>query len=240
MNKRFLPFILLMIMPAMAFAQSQFTGWLASFNTFKTGKKTSIHFDAQLRSTDEFKQTQTLLLRPGINFHINKTTTLTAGYAFISNRRNISGVSDMTVEHRIWQQALINQKIKRITLAHRFRFEQRFLPMVTVQNDELETNGYTMTGRLRYFARAILPFNKQSSFTKGAFGALQNEIFVNVIDKYKVNGEFFDQNRAYLAIGYRLSPKADLEIGYLNQYVNGAGSAFANNHVLQVAGYLRL
>jgi hypothetical protein len=44
----------------------------------------------------------------------------------------------------------------------------------------------------------------------------------------------------YIAGGYRLSAKADLELGYLNQYVNGRGSQFTNNHIIQLAGYLRL
>ena len=50
-------------------AQTQFTGWTALFTTFKTGKKTSIHADVQLRSSDELKQIQTLLLRSGLNIH---------------------------------------------------------------------------------------------------------------------------------------------------------------------------
>lgn len=224
------------------FSQSQFSGWLASFNTFKTGKKTSIHFDAQVRSSDELKQVQTILLRPGINFHVRKNITLTAGYAFIANRYKLGGASDMAIEHRIWEQVLINQKIKKITLAHRFRLEQRFLPSLSVNNGDITTHGHTaMLGRLRYFARGVIPLTKiENTFTKGPFTALQNEVFVNVFNRDKVNGKFFDQNRAYIALGYRLNPKADLEIGYLHQYVNGAGSAFTNNHVVQVAGYLRL
>ena len=72
------------------------------------------------------------------------------------------------------------------------------------------------------------------------FVALQNEVFVNFGNTSTVNGKFFDQNRVYLATGFRLSPKADLEIGYMNQYVNGRGSQFTNNHILQLASYLRL
>ena len=72
------------------------------------------------------------------------------------------------------------------------------------------------------------------------FAALQNEIFINIGNTANVNGEIFDQNRLYLALGYRPHPKADIEIGYMNQYVNGKGNLFTNNHILQLAGYLRL
>jgi hypothetical protein len=243
MKKRCLLIVLIISFYQISFSQSQFTGWLASFNTFKTGKKTSIHFDAQVRSSDEFKQVQTILLRPGFNFHIRKNITLTAGYAFIANRARVGGANDLAIEHRIWEQLIITQKIKSGVLAHRLRLEQRILPVLDVDGGDVVTSGYTtMFGRLRYFARGLIPVgNKGSnSFTEGPFLALQNEVFVNIFNRDKVNGKFFDQNRAYLAIGYRLNPKADLEIGYLNQYVNGAGKAFTNNHVVQVAGYLRL
>jgi hypothetical protein len=55
-----------------------------------------------------------------------------------------------------------------------------------------------------------------------------------------VNGETFDQNRAYVAVGYRFSARFDLEAGYLNQYIDHRNDNFSNVHVAQVAGYLRL
>src|SRR5687768_7863412 len=107
-------FYLLMfcLMPGLAsFAQVQQNGWFASFNSFKINNKWSLHTDAQLRSTDDVKQVQTLLLRPGINYHINKAWVASAGYAFISNRRTIGNLSEMFTEHRVWQQLIFNHKI---------------------------------------------------------------------------------------------------------------------------------
>jgi len=221
-------------------AQTQFTGWVASFNTIKTGKQTSLHTDIQLRSTNGWEQIQTILLRPGINFHVNKKTIVTAGYAFISNRRTVNNISDLVPEHRIWEQLLYNHKWKNIFISHRFRLEQRFMSKVIVVNNELESNGTAYANRFRYFNRTILPFKKEKTFSRGMFAALQNEVFINIGNTANVNGEFFDQNRLYLATGYRLNAKADLEIGYMNQYVNGRGRQFTNNHILQLAGYLRL
>lgn len=221
-------------------AQSQFSGWIAAFSTIKTGEKTSLHTDVQLRSTDEWKKAQTFLFRPGINFHLNKKITLSVGYAFISNRRIISNVSGYATEHRIWQQLLINHKLKNIFISHRFRTEQRFIEKSIVVNNLLESDGSVTAHRFRYFIRNVLPLKKEASFSKGFFAALQNEVFVNIGNNDNVNGEFFDQNRLYIATGYRLNSKTDLEIGYMNQYVNGAGSQKTRNHILQLAGYLRL
>jgi hypothetical protein len=69
---------------------------------------------------------------------------------------------------------------------------------------------------------------------------LQNEVFVNIGDKSAVNGDIFDQNRAYGAPGYRFSSRFDAEMGYLNQYINGRNDAFSNNPIVQMAVYTRL
>lgn len=221
-------------------AQSQFSGWLASFNTIKTGKRTSIHNDIQWRSTDHIRHTQTLLLRAGLNVSLQKNLTVTAGYAYISNRRSAGTATGYIPEHRIWEQLLYTHKLKSVSVSHRFRIEQRFLTKTRTEGLELVRDGSAYASRFRYFIRNILPFQPQPTFKKGWFGALQNEVFLNFGNKSTVNGKTFDQNRFYLALGYRLHPAFDIEAGYMNQYVNGSGSSFTNNHVAQVAGYLRL
>ncbi len=222
-------------------AQVQQSGWLASFNTFGINDKFSLHFDAQLRSTDNIKQVQTLLLRPGVNYHINKSWVATAGYAYIPNRRTISNNSELLSEHRAWQQLVYNHKISRVASAHRLRFEQRFLPDVAFDFGDISKQGHNQAYRLRYFMRHVVPLKKSDAFTKGLFFALQDEVFINTGNKSHVNGRAFDQNRLYLALGYRLPhSKIDLEGGYMNQYVQGRGRAFTNNHITQLAVYKRL
>lgn len=221
-------------------AQSQFSGWLGSFNTVKLGKKTSLHTDVQWRSTDKLKHTQTFLFRPGLNVHVNSRLIISAGYAYIHNRRVISNVVGFTPEHRIWEQLIYNHKISKIAVSHRFRLEQRFIGQTKVANNELENDGSIYANRFRYFIRNILPLQKGVSFVKGPFAALQNEVFLNFGNTSNLNGQVFDQNRLYLAAGYRLNPAFDLEAGYMYQYVKGRGDVHLNNNIVQVAGYLRL
>ena len=220
-------------------AQVQFSGWLASFNTFKLNNKLSLHFDGQLRSTDELKDIQTILLRPGLNVHVHKNWVLTGGYAYIANRRTVINLSEILPEHRIWQQAIYNQKLKTISVTHRFRFEERFISKAKVVNETLETDGHDQAFRFRYFIRSIVPFTSQTTFTKGPFLALQNEVFLNTGNRTAVNGKTFDQNRLYAAFGYRLPGKIDLEAGYMNQYTS-TRTSFINNHIAQIAVYKRL
>jgi len=53
-----------------------------------------------------------------------------------------------------------------------------------------------------------------------------------------VNGKTFDQNRFYVALGYRIS-KIDMELGYMNQYTKTASGSITNN-IGQFAVYKRL
>ena len=220
-------------------AQVQNSGWVASFNTLKINDKFSMHFDAQVRSTDELQDFQTVLLRPGINYHLGRNLSLTAGYAYIPNRRFVGGASGLLAEHRIWTQTLYSHKLKRASVNHRLRFEQRFIPNAVARGNKVESDGFRDARRIRYFVRNVLPLAKDRSFNKGFFLALQNEVFANVGDKSAVNGRFFDQNRLYGAVGYRLPNKIDVDIGYMNQYVKNRNS-FVNNHIIQLAFYRRL
>lgn len=227
-----------LLLPLLLRAQTQYVGWIADFNTFKTGKRTSIHSDFQVRSSDELQHVQTLLLRAGLNYHAGKKMIITGGYAFIDNRRTTAGVSGYIPEHRIWEQLIYNHRKGRVAISHRFRIEQRFVGTHVVQGDELEKTGHFKAHRFRYFIRNIIPFHKHETFKKGPFAALQNEVFLNYGNKANLNGKTFDQNRFYLAAGYRLSPAFDLELGYMNQYIQGRGSR-TNNHIAQLAVYVR-
>jgi hypothetical protein len=232
-------FFLVFLFTASANAQQQFSGWLASFNTYKLDKKLSLHFDAQLRSTDELQHVQTVLLRPGLNVHFSKKVIGSFGYGFIQNRRMISNVTGEAVENRVWQQLLVNQKIKNISSAHRFRLEQRFLPVSKIVNNTLQQDGNKYANRFRYFTRNVIPLNHQKTFSKGLFAGIQDELFFNVGNASAVNGKTFDQNRLFLSIGYRISPKMDIETGYMNQYISGRNNNFINNHILQIGAYTR-
>jgi hypothetical protein len=232
-------FIILIKTSSISYAQVQNSGWLASFNTFKLSNKTSLHFDAQLRSTDEIKNIQTVLLRPGINYHFNPSMSVTVGYGFIENRRTMEEVTGYVAEHRIWEQFIVSHKINTISTAHRFRLEQRFLPITSIDNNKLEVIDRNTSHRFRYFIRNIVPLQNKKAFSQGLFFALQDEVFLNISKQEYVNGKTFDQNRLYLALGYRLPGKIDIEAGYMNQYTS-TRTSFINNHIAQLALYKRL
>jgi hypothetical protein len=238
LKKKLLVLIVLLffIVPAKLFAQdNQFSGWGAWFHFQRFSEHWGASFDGQLRSHDELSYLKHILIRPAANYYFASNKVAALGYAYVATAgRTVDGDKTFRPEHRIWQQYTYSHKLgKNTAVSHRFRLEQRFLGNITNQNN------HYFSQRLRYFVRGVIPFKNDSAvFSKGPFLALQNEAFANVQNKNKVNKHFFDQNRAYVAVGYRINKKVDVETGYLNQYIKQA-EGYTLNHVAQLALYTR-
>ncbi|WP_316811224.1 DUF2490 domain-containing protein [Pedobacter heparinus] len=210
---------------------NQSSGWLMFLNSTKINDKWGLHLDVQLRSADKWDGVRNFLFRPGVTYYINKNSNATVGYLLANTFLKQDGSADnVLTEHRIWEQYILTHKLRSIAVQHRFRLEQRF---IEAAGDDI------FSQRLRYFLRGVIPLTEtKEAFISGPFAALQNELFFNVQHKSKLNGKFFDQNRAYGAIGYRFSKNFDVEAGYLNQLINGAGN-HTMNHAIQLALYTR-
>ena len=229
-------FALLIAVPAfsttlLAQTEQENSGWLAWFNSYKFSKHFGFHFDGQVRSADDWNYVKNLLLRPGLTYHFNAKNNVTVGYAFVESYNMLPEPSKNSLtENRIWEQYIYNAKLGRASLQNRFRLEQRFIEQQAAD---------VFAQRFRYFIRTIIPLAKQKvAFNNGLFAAVQNELFLNIQNKDKINNSVFDQNRAYGAIGYRFNPKVDLEAGYMNQYTNGSTGNVSNN-IIQLALYTR-
>lgn len=212
------------------FAQNvnQNAGWLMFLNSTKINDKWGLHFDFQMQSADNWEYVRRILVRPGVTYFINKNHRVTAGYLYNPAYNRLIGGSKYTLtENTIWEQYLITHKLHAAAITHRFRLEQRFM-------ERYKEDDFFMQ-RFRYFFRAVQPLKKSNgSFDQGIYAALQNEVFFNVQHKEEGNGRLFDQNRIFIALGYRLSPKVDMETGYLNQYLKGSSNV-VHNHVAQLS-----
>lgn len=245
-NKVPKPFYLLLIVLLQLFhnhiaaQETRHAGWLLSANSFKIDNKWSVIFDTQLRTGDGWKQPETFILRPALALTMPKGSQLSMGFAWVRNWRNISGIRDGVNDNRIWQQWIKTQSFPRSTLQHRLRLEERFVSSLQVSGNQLLKRNPQFNARLRYFNRFIQPFKKTGKLTKGPYGVLQNEIFVNLVGSKSTHGHVFDQSRTYAGTGIRLNTAVDLEIGWMAQYALGRNSNHIVNNILQVSSFLRL
>ena len=59
--------------------------WLMCFNQTRLHDKWSIHTEAQYRSFEITPNTEQMLLRGGINYHISNSAFTSVGYAYVTN-----------------------------------------------------------------------------------------------------------------------------------------------------------
>jgi len=224
-------FFLSAIVKLNAQTQNQNTGWFMFVNNTRFNEKWGLQFDAQVRSADDWGYVRNTLVRPAVQYFINDKHNVALGYLWQTTQNQVEGASNSFLhEHRIFEQYIFNHKLSSIIASHRVRVEQRFIG---------RANEDVFAQRFRYFFRLIQPLQKaKASFNKGAFVALQNEVFLNFQNKEKINNSVFDQNRVYLAGGYRFSKKIDLEVGYMNQAVKNTLN-HTNNSIIQLAVYTR-
>ncbi|MET0571848.1 MAG: DUF2490 domain-containing protein [Pedobacter agri] len=233
MRKLILSTIFLLGITGKLFAQTQYqnSGWFMFVNNTKFNQKWGLQFDAQIRSADDWDHVRNTLIRPALQYFINKDHNVALGYLWQTTQNQVQGASNTFLhEHRIFEQYIFNHKLSSIFASHRVRVEQRFIE---------RTNEDVFAQRFRYFFRLIQPLQKTAAtFDRGVFVALQNEVFLNIQNKDQINKSVFDQNRLYLAGGYRFSKKIDLELGYMNQTVKNM-TDHTNNSIVQFAVYTR-
>jgi hypothetical protein len=215
-------------------AQSLHSGWAGYALKLQSKSPWGIMFDIQARSSDDYEHLQQYIIRPGVSYIFSKKFIGAAGYAYVSNWALINNITGRIDEHRSWEQLIFNHKIGSINLTQRVRLEQRWISSIGAPDD------YKTQQRFRYLIKGVLPFRKDSVFSKGFYGAVQDEVMFNYMNKATTNNSFFDQNRAYLALGYRLNPKFDLEMGYINQLVATRNGPAITNNIIQLAFYSRL
>lgn len=198
-------FTLLAFFPLTLMAQqSDFGNWLIYFGDKKIGNRWNWHHEVQYRNFNFIGDTEQLLLRTGIGYNLTENNNnIHLGYGFIYSEPYIGGTENKTNfnEHRIYQQFITRQSFGRISLQHRYRFEQRFF------EDDFRL-------RLRYFLSTNIALNHKQMQDKTVYLSIYNEIFVNT------EQTFFDRNRFYGGVGYRFSKTVRTEIGVMNQTTN--------------------
>lgn len=194
-------------------------GWLFINHKQTLSPKFAILADVQLRSANHANYLTTMLLRSAISYSLNKKHSVALGYAYKGDWEHEEFGTTYSLENRIYQQYLYNFKIKHAELSLRARLEQRW-----VKEEKVD-----FSQRARAFVSAQIPLIADTGFTKGLYTSMQNELFLNVQHKERVNGSLFDQNRWFVSLGYRWSKKIDTEIGYMQWFQKEIDNDYRRN-----------
>lgn len=207
--------------------------WVMYFGEHPLGRsRWALWAEAQVRRAELGATWQQLLLRPGLGYTITPQARVTGGYAYIDTHEyGEQPVAARFPEHRLWEQLTVTHATGRLAWQHRYRVEQRWVGIMDAATDA--RTGWRYTNRLRYLARASLPLRGPTIAVGTPYVSVYDELFVSA--GRNVRNNVFDQNRAYAAVGWRLSPTLRLEAGYLHQLVlKPSGTQMEHNHTLQV------
>jgi hypothetical protein len=214
--------LLLLALPALAqdrIVNNNFHTWMTydGHHPFRESKWQA-HLEGHWRRHDGLGKWQQLLLRPGLTYAFSPKFSATFGYAFIETwPYGPNSASSRFPEHRLWEQVYFTYRSGKASWGSRIRFENRWLG----------GDGWRYENRLRLMQRMSLPLSKATYFITS------NEFWI-FVKPYRANS-WFDQNRAYAAIGWKLAEGWRLETGYMNQAVlRRSGLILESNHTLRL------
>ncbi|MEJ2584768.1 MAG: DUF2490 domain-containing protein [Robiginitalea sp.] len=188
--------------------EDELGGWYMYFGTNRLSDRWSLHTEAQYRHYEWKGNFNQLLLRTGMNYHLDGGAMATLGYAYIGTDPTFEDTpaedalfaGNFFLEHRIFQQFILKNQLWEFRFEHRYRLEQRFLDF----GEDSDTQH-----RARYRLQVTLPL------TDTFFINLYDEVFLNLQD------EVFGQNRLYAALGINITENSNLQLGYLKNHFSG-------------------
>ncbi len=190
-----------------------------------------LHLEVQNRRSDFADDWQQLLLRPGLNYQISPTLSVSAGWAYVKTwPYGDYPVAHAFPEQRAWQQVQHQFKFIGLDWTQRLRLEQRWLgEMAQDAGGDWDVANWRYENRLRYLLRTNVPLTESGK----TYLAVWNEVFFNFGNN--VVGNDFDQNRAFIGIGQKLTDTTRLEIGFMEQTLRRRGGNIReDNHTITV------
>lgn len=209
--------------------------WITYNGDHKISEKWGLHFDGHIRRNQFLRKPQQLLLRPGINYHLNSNITLGVGYAYVyTSAYGIFPSPTAFPENRFWEQVQIKTQFQKTEWISRLRLEQRFVNS-PVKNalGVYKPGNAVYTHRFRLLNRLSIPLKGKIISPGSTYFTIMDELMINAGKNIGLN--IFDQNRAYLAIGYFSPTLGKIELGYmLQRIIKADGIRIENNNTLQL------
>lgn len=225
--------------------------WLNQTTTWSISPKWSIHQEIQWRRNDYYNRPQQTLLRAGLTRDLGNGLSATAGYCFVfTSPYGAIPAKGPFNEQRLWQQLQQKNTHKNIELVTRLRLEERWVETpskVSINNVSFAAGDNIFSYRARFMEKVNIALtSRQQPFQN-------NCLYFSMMDEYfasfgtNITTNIFDQNRAFVGLGYVLPKLGRLEVGYMNQTINKgysqdeADSRILSkrevNHTLSVALY---
>ncbi|GAA3652574.1 DUF2490 domain-containing protein [Flavivirga jejuensis] len=188
--------------------------WYTYFGNHRISDKLSIVAGGQIWAFEPATNLNLLLIKGGLNYHINNKIKVELGYSFLDIDKSIQGEEGSHIfENRISEQISFKHKLNNLPVDHRFRIEHRLFNLRV---------GNSTKHRLRYRLGTKIKLNKT------LFIRANNEVLAHI------EKDFFSENRLYGALGINLNKSCNLQLGYMHRFINDL-----NLHRLQISLFIK-
>jgi hypothetical protein len=193
--------------------------WLS--NTYQTdfgGSNYLAFLELAPRTKNDNGEFSQIIVRPLLGYKLTQKLQLWLGYTWQGEYSKDTDF-DLATDDFMQQLQWIDNWTQELNFQYRFRFEERFF--------ENEDVAYRMRHRFRLVYS--LPDTK-------AYLIALDELFVyfNSINHGRLANSVqpgINQNRSYVGVGYKLTPKINIDTGYQFQFVNNFGAPDGANHI---------
>lgn len=180
---------------------TQSLGCLMHIGTHQLGKRFAFHNEVQWRRNDIYVKHWQLLYNSGFHYYPHKDVKIGLGVGYFDTEldENLK-----FWEYQLWEHIVVKQKVGKLTIIHRYRFEHRYL-----QFKDSKTHTLYLS-RFRTQLKFVLPLVSEGKLYCTGY----EELFISFAQRNS-----WEQNLAYLALGYSLNTHNKIEIGYLPHHV---------------------
>ncbi|MFT3681391.1 MAG: DUF2490 domain-containing protein [Ferruginibacter sp.] len=178
--------------------------WFNYNNTISLNKKWGLTNDVQLRTREWASHWSQFALRTGITYKINPKFSAAAGFTWFGNVRYYNNEPLVADEWRPWQELTFQIANNKRLFLQRLRLEERFLQKVV---NGKKTNDFENRERLRYRLEVGFHLSKKTELH------IANEVMGNI--NYIADNRFFDQNRTFAFVNYKISASTFLQYQFL-------------------------
>lgn len=200
--KYFLYVLLFSTISGNVFAQMEekLGSWYIYNGFLNFSPKVELFFETQLRTYEPVSNTQVFFVRPYLSYNFTPNFQLGLGqeYHVSWNYDENSENKVKSNEYRTTLQGMLFQKIDRVTIQHRYRYEFRFLDQKGNQ-------------RTRYRFQLNIPITNKKIVKGVLFTTIGGEFLVNTQKELKLS-----QTRLYAMVGYQFNNSLNFQFGYMN------------------------
>ncbi|MCB0697400.1 MAG: DUF2490 domain-containing protein [Chitinophagaceae bacterium] len=165
--------------------------WFLVVNRVNISDKFTLTNELHERTGSFLSNQGTVIVRPSVDYHLQKGVELSLGYSFVRSWPYVPYSQPIPRnEHNIWEQVMLKSNIGKVTLQHRFRFEQRWIGHIEAPAspaDEHYINGTDYANRFRY--RFIVSFDilKINKDRNSIFFSGFDELWINQSNNFMPN-----------------------------------------------------